>query len=54
MYRRSVFYWKIAVFFGSRAEKNTRKMPCFVTQGKKRRFYENRTDKAGKDNGYLV
>ncbi len=54
MYRRSVFYWKIAVFPKPRAEKNTRKMPYFVTQGVKRRFYENRTDKAGKDHGYLV
>ncbi len=54
MYHRGVFYLKIAVFFGSRAEKNNRKMPYFVTWGEKRRFYENRTDKTGKDNGYLV
>lgn len=35
MYRRSIFYLKIADFYGSWAEKKTQKMPYFVTVGQK-------------------
>ena len=61
MYRRSVFYRKIAVFPKSRAEENTRKMPLlrdgriFTAKNEQEDTdHENRADKAGKDNRYLV
>ena len=45
---------KIAVFFKSRAGKNTRKMPLLRNRGAERRVYENRAYEAGKDHRYMV
>ena len=61
MYRRSVFYCKIAVFPKPRAGENTRKMPPLRNGGnftvifeQEDADHENRADKAGKDHRYLV